>query len=181
MKELMHVEHGFGPVWNASSRVMLLGSMPSPKSRDAGFYYMNPRNRFWPVMQALYPQHGSAAPLTASTIEERRDFLFQRHIALWDVLQSCDIVGASDASIRNPVPTDLSLVLSQSAIRHIVTTGAKAAMLFRKYSQPLLEGSGMTITMTALPSTSPANAAMHLPDLIERYRIITEYTDEFAI
>ncbi|MDN6458499.1 MAG: hypothetical protein L0K03_01715, partial [Bifidobacterium crudilactis] len=94
--------------------------------------------------------------------------------ALWDVLESCDIIGASDSSIRNPVPTDLSTILTHAPIRRIFTTGGTAAALFRRYSEPALLAAGIEITMTRLPSTSPANAAMHLPELIESYHVIAE-------
>ncbi|MCI1635509.1 DNA-deoxyinosine glycosylase [Bifidobacterium sp.] len=186
MSELEHVEHGFGPVWDAHSRVLLLGSMPSPKSRSAGFYYMHPRNRFWHVLQALYVQYPDSSPeseranealnLTTGSIESRAVFLLQHHIALWDVLESCDINGASDATIRNPEPTNLVPLLTQSSISYIFTTGKKAAALFSKYSQPNLESSGLHVSMRALPSTSSANASMHLPELIEAYRIIRKYS-----
>ena len=143
-----HVEHGFGPVWDSESRILILGSMPSPKSRKAAFYYMHPQNRFWPVMQAL-----------------------RHHIALWDVIESCDITGASDASIRNATPNDLTPLLRDAPIARIFTTGAKSAQLYRRLIEPRLAATGITIGMTPLPSTSPANASMRLPALIEAYRL----------
>ncbi|MCI1868111.1 DNA-deoxyinosine glycosylase [Bifidobacterium crudilactis] len=175
-----HVEHGFGPVWDTESRVLLLGSMPSPKSREAGFYYMHPRNRFWPVLEAVFAESEkpdftvSSSVLASATVAERTDFAVRHHLALWDVLESCDIIGASDSSIRNPVPTDLSTILTHAPIRRIFTTGGTAAALFRRYSEPALLAAGIEITMTRLPSTSPANAAMHLPELIESYHVIAE-------
>lgn len=174
-----HVEHGFGPVWNSDSSVLVLGSFPSPKSREQGFYYMHPRNRFWPVMSAIFADD-TACPITDDGIgtsprqllEARRSFAIRHRIALWDVLESCDIIGASDASIRNPVATDLGSIITRSSIQRIFTTGAKAAALFRSYAKPRLDEQGLDIPMTALPSTSPANAAMRLPALIESYRSI---------
>ena len=132
-----HVEHGFGPVWDGESRVLILGSMPSPKSRASAFYYMHPQNRFWPVMQALCANSADPTDAVGDLPESRRAFALRHHIALWDVIASCDITGASDASIRTAEPNDLA---------------------------PILRG------MTQLPSTSPANASMRLPDLITAYR-----------
>lgn len=221
----MHVEHGFGPVWDASSRVLVLGSMPSPKSREMRFYYGHPLNRFWPVMAAIFDDWsclteaqrermmGEGMPLPsgsrnaaeaneaddapddagafgstdiASTcvvgssstgvdalVAARRGFALRHHVALWDVIAACDITGASDASIRNAEPNDLPAVIAPSAIRHVFTTGAKAAQLYRRLCEPRLQAAGLTdLPMTQLPSTSPANAAMRLPRLVKAYRVI---------
>lgn len=161
-----HVEHGFGPVWDAESRVLVLGSMPSPKSRAAGFYYMHPRNRFWPVMGAVFAE---PTPFSAA---QRRQFALSHHVALWDVIAACDIVGASDASIRNAVPNDLHRIIRGAPIRHVFTTGTTSARLYLKLCGPRLAAAGIDIPMTRLPSTSPANAVMTLPKLVDRYRII---------
>ncbi|WP_417193441.1 uracil-DNA glycosylase family protein, partial [Bifidobacterium pullorum] len=101
-----HVEHGFGPVWDAESRVLVLGSMPSPKSREASFYYMHPRNRFWPVMAAVFADPADPEDAPGDTPDSRRAFALRHGIALWDVIAECDIDGASDASIANAVPND---------------------------------------------------------------------------
>ena len=160
-----HVEHGFGPVWDSESRILILGSMPSPKSRKAAFYYMHPQNRFWKVLADVL---GEEFP---QTVEERKRFLKRNHIALWDVIESCDITGASDASIRNATPNDLTPLLRDAPIARIFTTGAKSAQLYRRLIEPRLAATGITIGMTPLPSTSPANASMRLPALIEAYRL----------
>lgn len=181
MSEYTHVEHGFGPVWNADSRLLILGSMPSPKSREAAFYYMHPRNRFWPVMEAVFANAGAdgtaqdAAGETSrdtvgDTPESRRAFALRHHFALWDVIASCDITGASDSSIRNAVPNDLTPILRTAPIVHIFTTGAKSAQLYRKLIEPRLTEAGIAVPMTPLPSTSPANASMRLNDLVAVYR-----------
>lgn len=275
-----HVEHGFGPVWDAESRLLVLGSMPSPKSREASFYYMHPRNRFWPVMEEVFagipdsdtirhaasdcprladlstqpslnpPASGglvdgpSASPVNGTSItlpinppgysstdtsiappinppgdmpidmptappidtqagiapnaavadirqldvqqsdigrdtvgdtpESRRAFALRHHVALWDVIASCDITGASDASIHNAVPNDLTPILRGAPIVHVFTTGAKAAQLYRRLIEPQLAAADITLPMTPLPSTSPANAAMRLPDLVAVYRAAFE-------
>ena len=142
-----HVEHGFGPVWDAGSRVLVLGSMPSPKSREMRFYYGHPRNRFWPVMAAIF---GDGSCLCeecddpAQVVSERTDFALRHHVALWDVIASCDIVGASDASITDVL---------RGYLDHNGSVRDTAADL----------------PMTRLPSTSPANAGIGLPALIEVY------------
>ena len=165
-----HVEHGFGPVWDGESQVLILGSMPSPKSRASAFYYMHPQNRFWPVMQALFANSADPTDAVGDLPEFRRAFALRYHIALWDVIASCDITGASDASIRNAEPNDLAPILRGAPIAHIFTTGAKSAQLYRKLIEPRLTEAGIAIGMTQLPSTSPANASMRLPDLITAYR-----------
>ncbi|KAB7787597.1 uracil-DNA glycosylase [Bifidobacterium cebidarum] len=150
--------------------MLILGSMPSPKSREAAFYYMHLRNRFWPVMEALFADPANSLDHTGGSPESRRVFALRHGIALWDVIASCDITGASDASIRNTVPNDLTPILRGAPISHIFTTGAKAAQLYRKFIAPELAAAGFDIDMTPLPSTSPANAAKHLSDLIDDYR-----------
>ena len=172
-----HVEHGFGPVWNERSRVLILGSMPSPKSREAAFYYMHPRNRFWPVMEAVFANPADPSDSAGTSPESRRAFALRHHLALWDVIASCDIAGASDASIRNAMANDLTPILRVAPIERILTTGAKAAQLYRRLIAPRLTEAGFDTPMTPLPSTSPANAAMRLDQLIEIYRTALLGTD----
>lgn len=165
-----HVEHGFGPVWDARSRMLVLGSMPSPKSRESSFYYMHPRNRFWPVMEALFADAGDHADRAGDSPASRRAFALRHRFALWDVIASCDIIGASDSSIRDAVPNDIIPVLRGAPIIHVFTTGAKAAQLYRRLIVPRLTEADIDLPMTPLPSTSPANASMRLADLIAAYR-----------
>ncbi|MCX8687085.1 DNA-deoxyinosine glycosylase [Bifidobacterium sp. B4142] len=167
-----HVTHGFGPVWNDQSRVLILGSIPSPSSREAGFYYMFPRNRFWPVLAALFDQ-----PVPELDPAARARFALNHRIALWDVVQECDICGASDASITGVVPTDIADLLDGAPIGTIFTTGRKAGQLYRRYCLPDLEEKGHRLTMINLPSTSPANAAMSLADLIKAYQPVRKALD----
>ena len=122
-----HVEHGFGPVWDAESRVLVLGSMPSPKSREASFYYMHPRNRFWPVMAAVFADPADPEDAPGDTPDSRRAFALRHGIALWDVIAECDIDGASDASIANVVPNDPVPLIRGSRIALVATTGASDA------------------------------------------------------
>lgn len=155
------VTHEFGPLYDAGCAVLILGSIPSPKSREQAFYYGHPQNRFWRVMAAVLHE-----PLPETVAEKKRMMLSHR-IALWDTLEECEIRGASDSSIRNPVPTDLMRVIRASRIRRIYTTGAAADRYYRSYH---LAKTG--IEAVRLPSTSPANAACSLEKLIEAYRVI---------
>lgn len=167
-----HVTHGFGPVWDDRSRVLILGSIPSPSSRAANFYYMFPRNRFWPVLAALFDQ-----PVPEPDPAVRAQFALKHHIALWDVIQECDICGASDASITGVVPTDIASLLDRAPIGTIFTTGRKAGQLYHRYCLPKLKEKGHRPTMINLPSTSPANAAMSLADLFKAYQPIRKALD----
>lgn len=155
--------HTLDPLFDARSRVLILGTLPSPKSREAGFYYYHPQNRFWPVLSAILNE-----PFP-ETIEDKRGLCLRNRIALWDVLASCRIEGASDATIRDPVPNDIPWLLGQTEIRAIFCTGAKAHELYQKL---LFQRTGMPAVR--LPSTSPANAAWTLPKLCEKYRLIKE-------
>lgn len=157
-------------MWDAESRVLVLGSMPSPKSREASFYYMHPRNRFWPVMAAVFADPADPEDVPGDTPDSRRAFALRHGIALWDVIAECDIDGASDASIANAVPNDPVPLIRGSRIALVATTGAKATQLYRRLCTPLLEQAGLSVPHVGLPSTSPANAATSLDRLIAAYR-----------
>lgn len=158
---LQTVVHTIPPLYDSHSRVLLLGSIPSPKSREVGFFYGHPQNRFWRVLVAVL---GEEMP---QTIDEKRAMCLKHHVALWDTIARCDIVGASDTSIRNAVPNDIGKLVRESEITRIFATGGKSAELYRKLIEPQLH-----IPITQLPSTSPANAAWSLERLIEAYRVI---------
>ncbi len=158
------VIHEFTPVFNNESRVLMLGTIPSPKSREQGFYYGHPRNRFWKILSQVFE---SPVPLT---IEEKKIFLLQHNVAVWDVLQSCDIDGASDASIKNPIPNDMNIILQKARIKAVFTTGSKATALYRKYCEPAGH-----IPCIGLPSTSPANCRMSDNALKQEYKQILRY------
>ena len=165
-----HITHTIEPVFNKHSRVLLLGTIPSPKSREVGFFYGHPQNRFWRILAQLFDE-----PL-AETINEKKDLLLRHGIALWDVVESCDIEGASDASIRNAKPNDLTRILSNAPIQAIFTTGNKAGELYRKLCE---EKTGLPANV--LPSPSSANARMSLNDLTEAYKqALTPYLVERA-
>lgn len=158
------VTHEFGPVYDRESRILVLGSIPSPKSREQGFYYGHPRNRFWPVVAKVF---GEPVPVT---VEEKRALALRNHMALWDVLESCLIRGASDASIREPVPNDLRRILDQADIQAIFTTGSRATALYRRYCEPVCGR-----PCIPLPSTSPANCAVKEEELLRRYGELRRY------
>jgi hypoxanthine-DNA glycosylase len=143
-----YVKHAFAPAFFPDSRILILGSIPSPQSVRYGFYYSNPRNHFWPILANL-----TRMPLPV-TPEEKLSFLQRSGIALWDVLASCRIRGASDSSIKTPEVNPVDQLLKQTRIHHLFTTGKTATELYRKY---LLPKTGMQTTY--LPSTSPANCA----------------------
>ncbi len=164
MNKTEKVNHEFGPFYDKNSRILILGSIPSPKSREQGFYYGHPRNRFWPVLAGLFEEK---AP---ETVEDRKEFLTKHHIALWDVLASCDIKGADDSSIKNPEANDMELILKSADIKAVFTTGAKASKLYEKLCLPEC---GVAAIM--LPSTSPANCACSFDRLLEEYRQILKY------
>lgn len=159
------VIHPLAPVFDERSRVLILGTMPSPKSRETGFYYGHPQNRFWRVMAELLDE-----PFPASR-EERLALALRCHFALWDVLASCVIRGADDGSIREPEANDLSAVLSAAPIEAIFTTGTKAAALYRKLCLPKTG-----VEAIALPSTSAANCRFYsYEQLVKAYAAVKEY------
>ena len=159
--EYQHITHPFSPVYDGESKLLILGSLPSVKSRENAFYYGHPQNRFWDVLAALY---GAETP---NTIDGKTDLLLANQIALWDVVFSCDIRGSSDSSIRNVVPNNLQIVLRNSKVRTIFANGKKAAALYQKY-----QFADTGIEIITLPSTSPANAVWTFERLCEAWKII---------
>lgn len=162
-KALIHVEHPFDPVWDRESKILILGSFPSVKSREQMFFYGHPRNRFWTVISTLL---GIETPVTT---EEKRAMLLNNRIALWDVIASCDIYGSSDSSIKNAVPNDIGFIIKNSKIERIFTNGATADKLYKKY---ILPATG--IEAMRLPSTSPANAAKSVDELVKEWAITVD-------
>ena len=160
--EMETVVHPLKPIADENSRILILGTMPSPKSREAAFYYAHPQNRFWPAMAAVL---GEGLP---EKNKDRAEMLRRHGIALWDVLKCCRIDGASDASIKDAEANDIAGLLRQCPkIERIFTTGAAANRLYRQLLFPQTH-----IEAIALPSPSSANARMRLSDLIEAYRAI---------
>lgn len=167
-KEYHHLEHEFGPLYDADSRVLILGSFPSVKSREQQFYYGHPQNRFWRIMARVLGQ-GDQIPVS---IEEKKQLMHDGHVALWDVIESCDIIGSSDSSIRNAKVNDLSLILPETKIRRIYVNGSTAYRIFEKYMSAQIEGTGLEAVR--LPSTSPANAAWSFDRLLGEWKQIRE-------
>ncbi len=158
MKEYKSLTHTFAPVYDENSEVLILGTFPSVKSRENNFYYGHPQNRFWKVIAAVT---GSEVP---ETIEEKKKLLIANHIAIWDVIKSCDIIGSSDSSIKNVVANDIAGLLAQTNIRTIIANGATAERLYNTYALPQTG-----VPIIKLPSTSPANAAWGLERLCEEW------------
>lgn len=163
MAEYEHVYHTFGPVYNRNSEILILGSLPSVKSREQGFYYGHPQNRFWKVLAAILDCR------IPQTIDEKTEMLLKHHIALWDVIDNCDIKGSSDSSIRNVVPTDVPMLLRETRVQHIYVNGKTAGNYYRKLIGPVVAKEAVV-----LPSTSPANAAWSLERLTEAWRVIMD-------
>lgn len=159
MAEYQTIRHPFQPVYDERCRILILGSLPSVKSRENQFYYGHPRNRFWKVLATVYKEE------PPESIQEKQAFLLRHHIALWDVVAQCDICGSSDSSIKNIVPNDITGILKEAPVEKIITNGSKADELYRRYCQPFCEREAVR-----LPSTSPANAAWRLEALVEEWR-----------
>jgi len=163
MKAAEQLVHPFPPTWDEHSEILILGSFPSVKSREMAFFYGHPQNRFWRVVAALYEDN------TPQTVEERHAFLLRHHIALWDVIASCTIVGSSDSSIRDAVPNDIRPILAGAPIRGIYTNGQTSSRLYIKYLLPQISREAI-----CLPSTSPANAAWSFDRLTEAWSVILD-------
>ena len=153
--------HPIAPVFDNNSKILILGSFPSVKSRESGFFYGHPRNRFWQVLAAVLD---SEVP---QTIEEKKNFLLSNNIAVWDVIASCEIKGSADSSIRDVVPNDLSVILNNAPIDEIFVNGKAAEGYYVKYTEKTAGRKAI-----CLPSTSPANAAWSLEKLIDAWKQI---------
>jgi TDG/mug DNA glycosylase family protein len=163
MQEI-HARHEFLPVVDENTRVLILGTFPSVKSRESNFYYGHPQNRFWKLLARLLD-----CPVP-QTVAEKKQMLLSHRIGIWDVVASCDITGSSDSSIKNVIPADIKGLLDQYEIEAVFANGRLAEKLYKKYS---FKETGMQIT--ALPSTSPANAAYSLERLYEHWKQICSY------
>ena len=160
---MTHVIHKIPPVYNKNSQILILGSFPSVKSREGRFFYHHKQNRFWKVLSTIVND------VLPETIDEKKDFLLKNHIAVWDVIASCEITGSSDSSVKNAVPVDIAQVTELCRLERVYCNGALAAKLYHRY----LEDKG-GLPATALPSTSPANAAFSMVRLREAWREVAE-------
>lgn len=157
----MPIPHQIPPVYDSNSRILILGSFPSVKSRELGFFYGHPQNRFWKILSSVFDD------VLPQTNDEKRAFLLKHGIAVWDVIASCEICGSSDQSIKDVVPNDLSRILEESNIQAIFTNGSTATRLYQRF---LCERVGRA--SIPLPSSSPANAAWTLSKLIDAWQAI---------
>ena len=155
------IVHPISPVYDKDSKVLILGSFPSVSSREEGFFYGHPQNRFWKVTAKVF---GEDIPIT---VTEKKAFLLRNHIALWDVIGSCEIEGSSDSSIRNVTVNDISVILDTADIKAVYLNGKKAEQYYNKYLLPAVKRTGI-----CLPSTSPANAAWNLDKLTTAWKVI---------
>ncbi len=161
----MRLQHTIPPLYDERSRILILGSFPSVKSRESGFFYGHPQNRYWRVLAALFEEE------TPRTVEEKRTFLLRHRIAAWDVIADCEITGSSDASIRDAIPNDLSPIFEAADIRAVFVNGGTAARLYQKHMKSYPPA-------IVLPSTSPANAAWSFERLCQDWRIVKEKAEE---
>lgn len=151
--------HNIDPVFDENSRILILGSFPSVKSREAKFFYGHPQNRFWKVISALFNEK------CPETIDEKKRLLLSHHIAVWDAIKSCEITGSSDSSIKNAVPNDFTEIFKTADIKAVFANGTAAYNMYKKYCNTGFDA-------VKLPSTSPANAAYSLDRLIKEWKII---------
>ena len=163
MSEQQTIIHPIPPMYDEDCRILILGSFPSVKSREAMFFYGHPQNRFWRLLALLFDEP------VPQTIEEKRTLALGHHVAMWDTIHSCTITGSSDSSIRDVVPNDLSVILENSKVAHIFCNGATSYKLYMKYIYPTTG-----IEAVKLPSTSPANAAFGIERLANSWQIITD-------
>lgn len=150
------IVHPISPLFDEKAKILILGSFPSVKSREQGFFYGHPQNRFWRVISRIC---GESVP---ETIEEKTRLILDNHFALWDVIHSCEITGSADSSIKNVQPNDLSVILEKANIKQIFLNGKKAEALYNKYIKD-----SVSIPAAVLPSTSPANASWSVDRLFE--------------
>lgn len=155
--------HPFPPLFDSESRVLILGSFPSVKSREARFFYGHPQNRFWRLLALLFDEEPPA------TVEEKKKLILSHDLALWDSIKSCTITGSSDSSVKDVVPNDLSVILNNSLVTQIFCNGALSHKMYMKYIYPQTQ-----IEAVKLPSTSPANAAYSIDRLYEQWKIILD-------
>lgn len=166
MENYEKVTHELEPIYDENSKILILGTLPSVKSREQQFFYAHPQNRFWKVLALLMEDD---VPVT---IYEKKAFLLKNNIAVWDVIESCQIIGSSDSSIKDVVPTDITKILETANISKIFANGATAKKLYDKYQRKILG-----IEIEGLPSTSPANAAYSLEKLLDKWAVIKGYID----
>lgn len=156
----MRVSHTLKPIYDENSKVLILGSFPSVVSREKMMYYSHPQNRFWKVLSIIFNEE----------IKDKKEFVLKHGIALWDVIESCEIHGSSDSSIKNVKPNNIKMILDNSKVTNIFVVGKKAYELYKKY---ILKD--INIEPILLSSTSPANAVKKLDDLVEEFSVILNF------
>ncbi len=152
----MHISHPFEPIYNNKSKILILGSFPSIKSRENNFYYGHPQNRFWKILENIFNEE------IDNNIQNKKEFLLKHNIALWDTIKSCNIVSSSDSSIKNAVPNDIEKIIKKSNVSCILCNGNTSYKIFNKHFKDKI-----TIPVICLPSSSSANAKFSLTMLID--------------
>lgn len=160
-----HVSHGFAPLYDKNANTLILGSFPSVKSREQGFFYGHPQNRFWRLLSDIYGEEYPNNLTGEKLLRFKKALILRHHLALYDVIEDCEIIGSSDSSIRNVKPADLLEILRNTAVRRIFVNGKTAEKYYIRYQEPLTG-----IKAQVLPSTSPANAVWHYEELLEEWR-----------
>ena len=158
------VRHPIPPLYNKDSKILILGSFPSVKSREQMFFYAHPQNRFWKVLASVFDCD------VPESVQEKKQLLYENKIALWDVVASCEIEGSSDSSIKNVAVNDLSQILNKADIRQIFVNGRTAEKYFKKYTKDIIKKDAVS-----LPSTSPANATWSVERLVEKWKVIKSF------
>lgn len=158
------IVHPLKPFFKHDSQILILGSFPSVKTREYGFFYGHPQNRFWPLMEKIFGQSLSR------DIEERKEFLAKNKIAMYDSIYQCDIIGSSDASIKNVIPSDLTAIIMNSQVKQVFCNGGASYKYYKHYHEKSLG-----LKAIKLPSTSPANARYRIEDLFEQWKLIKDY------
>ncbi|MGB5822747.1 MAG: DNA-deoxyinosine glycosylase [Proteocatella sp.] len=161
MEKGIQLIHDLDPIFDENSKILILGTFPSVKSREQKFFYGHPQNRFWKVLASVLEKD------VAVTIDEKKSFLLKNKIAVWDVIESCQITGSSDSSIKDVVPADISKIMNASKIERIFANGGTAKKLYEKYQHKVLG-----VEIEGLPSTSPANAAYSLERLVSEWSVL---------
>ena len=160
---IMKVIHPIKPFYNSDSEILILGSMPSIVSRQKGFYYMHPQNRFWNVLACVFNEK------IDDTIDAKKEFLLKHKFALWDTIKSCEIIGSKDSSIKNIKVNNINKLLKETKIKDIYTLGKKSYDLYNKYIYPKTK-----IKAIYLYSTSPANCAIPFSKIVDNFKVINK-------
>lgn len=165
ISEYKHISHDFEPIYDKNSNTLILGSFPSVISREQGFFYGNPRNRFWNIIETIYGETEPTDSSPQELIEFKKQLIIRHNLALYDTIEECDIVGSADVSIKNVTPANISFIINKSSITRVFVNGKTAEKYYKRYHEKITG-----IKAIVLPSTSPANAAWSYERLLEKWK-----------